>query len=243
MYLSRQLFEEAVHVQFYLTLLDTYLPDHEERAAAFSAIENIPSIRAKAEFCFRWMDSISHLSELRTPADRKTFLLNLICFAACIEGLFFFGAFAYVYFLRSRGLLPGLAAGTAWVFRDESAHMGFALEVLRTVREEEPQLFDAQWASQVGTMIADAVECECAFADDVLGGGVVGMTLKEMRQYLEYVADQRLAMLQLPPRYGARNPFPFMELQDVQELTNFFERRVSAYQVAVQGEVGFDHAF
>ena len=104
-------------------------------------------------------------------------------------------------------------------------------------------MFDAQWAAHVGEMIAEAVDCEIAFAEDVLGGGVVGMTLKEMRQYLEYVGDQRLAMLHLPPRYGSRNPFPFMELQDVQELTNFFERRVSAYQVAVQGEVGFDHAF
>lgn len=92
-------------------------------------------------------------------------------------------------------------------------------------------------------MIGEAVDCETQFAEDVLGQGVVGMTLKEMRQYLEYVADQRLAMLHLPKLYGAKNPFPFMELQDVQELTNFFERRVSAYQVAVQGEVGFDHAF
>jgi ribonucleoside-diphosphate reductase beta chain len=92
-------------------------------------------------------------------------------------------------------------------------------------------------------MIADAVECESQFADDVLSGGVVGMTRSEMRQYLEYVADQRLAQLQLPAMYGSRNPFHFMELQDVQELTNFFERRVSAYQVAVQGEVAFDQAF
>ena len=76
-----------------------------------------------------------------------------------------------------------------------------------------------------------------------MSGGVVGLTRREMRQYLEYVADQRLIMLGLPARYGSRNPFPFMELQDVQELTNFFERRVSAYQVAVQGEVGFDHTF
>jgi ribonucleoside-diphosphate reductase beta chain len=129
------------------------------------------------------------------------------------------------------------------VFRDESAHMNFAFEVIRTVREEQPELFDAQWAAQASAMIADAVECETLFAEDVLAGGVVGMTLKEMRQYLEYVADQRLLMLGLAPRYGARNPFPFMELQDVQELTNFFERRVSAYQVAVQGEVSFDHAF
>ncbi|MCP2340203.1 ribonucleotide-diphosphate reductase subunit beta, partial [Actinomadura rupiterrae] len=118
LYLSRQLFEEAVHVQFYLTLLDTYLPDHDERVKAFAAIEHIPSIRAKAEFCFRWIGSIDKLDELRTREDRRAFLLNLICFAACIEGLFFYGAFAYVYWLRSRGLLNGLASGTNWVFRD-----------------------------------------------------------------------------------------------------------------------------
>jgi len=243
MYLSRQLYEEALHVQFYLTLLDHYVPEPARRAAAFAAVENIPSIRRKAEFCQRWIDSIHALDRISSREDRRSFLLNLTCFATCIEGLFFFGAFAYVYFLRSRGLLPGLAAGTAWVFRDESAHMGFAFEVLRTVQEEEPSLIDAQWAEQVTRMIGEAVDCESAFAEDVLAGGVVGMTTREMRQYLEYVADQRLAMLRLPALYGARNPFPFMELQDVQELTNFFERRVSAYQVAVEGEVGFDHAF
>ena len=243
MYLSRQLYEEALHVQFYLTLLDHYSPDAGQRAQAFAAVENIPSIRRKARFCQRWIDSIQDIGRIGSAADRKQFLLNLTCFATCIEGLFFFGAFAYVYFLRSRGLLPGLAAGTAWVFRDESAHMGFALEVLRTVEREEPGLFDAEWAAQASQMIAEAVDCETAFAEDVLGRGVAGMTLPEMRQYLEYVADQRLRMLHLPPFYGAKNPFPFMELQDVQELTNFFERRVSAYQVAVQGEVGFDHAF
>jgi ribonucleoside-diphosphate reductase beta chain len=126
MYLSRQLYEEALHVQFYLTLLDTYVPDPQERHLAFAAVENIPSIRKKADFCLRWLGSIDKLDALESRAHRKQFLLNLICFAACIEGLFFFGAFAYVYFLRSRGLLHGLAAGTNWVFRDESAHMAFA---------------------------------------------------------------------------------------------------------------------
>jgi ribonucleoside-diphosphate reductase beta chain len=243
MYLSRQLYEEALHIQFYLTLLDNYVPDQARRAEAFAAVDNIPSIRAKAEFCRRWTDEVYAVPRLDTPADKRRFVLNLTAFAACIEGLFFFGAFAYVYFLRSRGFLPGLAAGTAWVFRDESAHMAFAFEVLRNVRREEPELFDAEWAASVRAMMADAVDCESQFAEDVLAGGVVGMTRAEMRQYLEYVADQRLAMLQLPAMYGARNPFHFMELQDVQELTNFFERRVSAYQVAVQGEVAFDQAF
>jgi ribonucleoside-diphosphate reductase beta chain len=243
MYLSRQLYEEALHIQFYLTLLDNYVPDQERRAQAFAAIENIPSIRRKADFCQRWTDAVSSLDRIRSEDEKHAFLLNLTCFAACIEGLFFFGAFAYVYFLRSRGLLPGLAAGTNWVFRDESGHMAFAFEVLNTVRREEPHLFDASWALQVSQMIEEAVECESQFAQDVLSGGVIGLTRSEMRQYLEYVADQRLSMLGLPQRYRARNPFPFIQMQDVQELTNFFERRVSAYQVAVQGEICFDATF
>lgn len=243
MYLSRQLFEEALHIQFYLTLLDNYVPDQQRRAQAFAAIENIPSIRRKAEFCQEWTDAVFSLQRIASDGDKRRFLLNLTCFASCIEGLFFFGAFAYVYFLRSRGMLPGLAAGTNWVFRDESAHMAFAFEVINTVRREEPHLFDAAWAQQVRTMVMEAVECESAFAEDVLSQGVVGLARSEMRQYLEYVADQRLRALHLPVCYEARNPFAFMELQDVQELTNFFERRVSAYQVGVQGEVAFDEAF
>ena len=243
MYLSRQLYEEALHVQFYLTLLDTYIPDIKEREQAFSAIDNIPSIKRKGEFCLKWIDSINNLDQLNTKEDRKRFLLNLICFATCIEGLFFFAAFAYVYFLRSKGLLHGLAGGTNWVFRDESAHMAFALEVIGTVRREEPTLFDGEMTLQVIEMLEEAIECEMAFAEDILSGGVAGLSVSDMRQYLEFVADQRMIMLGINPRYGAKNPFSFMELQDVQELANFFERRVSAYQVGVVGEVGFDSDF
>lgn len=243
MYLSRQLYEEALHVQFYLTLLDTYIPDIREREQAFAAVHNIPSIRKKAEFCLKWIDSINSLEKLDTKEERRKFLLNLICFAACIEGLFFFAAFAYVYFLRSRGLLHGLAAGTNWVFRDESAHMAFAFEVVNTVRREEPELFDDEMTLQLLDMIEEAVACETQFAEDILSGGVAGLSLADMRQYLEFIADQRLMMLGITPRYGAKNPFAFMDLQDVQELANFFERRVSAYQVGVVGEVAFDAEF
>src|SRR6187431_3171809 len=229
LYLSRQLFEEAVHVQFYLNLLDTYVPGEAERFAAFAAVESIPSIARKAEFCFRWIDSIYELRSLQSKADRRAFLLNVICFAACIEGLFFYGAFAYVYFLRSRGLLNGLASGTNWVFRDESMHMAFAFDVVDQVRQEEPDLFDAEMEQQVRDMLADAVECEVQFAGDLLEQGVSGMSLTDMREYLQHVADRRLVQLGIAPLYGSQNPFAFMELQDVQELSNFFERRVSAY--------------
>jgi ribonucleoside-diphosphate reductase beta chain len=243
MYLSRQLYEEALHVQFYLTLLDTYVPDPEERAHAFAAVENIPSIKKKAEFCFRWIDSSQNLEALETREQRRQFLLNLVCFAACIEGLFFFAAFAYVYFLRSRGLLHGLAGGTNWVFRDESAHMAFAFEVVNTVRREEPDLFDAAFERDVRQMMEEAIDCETAFAEDLLTGGIAGLSVRDVRQYLEFIADQRLSTLSLTKRYGSKNPFAFMDLQDVQELANFFERRVSAYQVGVTGEVSLDAAF
>jgi ribonucleoside-diphosphate reductase beta chain len=243
MYLSRQLYEEALHVEFYLTLLDTYLPNPMERELAFSAIEHIPSIKKKADFCFKWANSIQTLTEITTREDRKQFLLNLICFAACIEGLFFFAAFAYVYFLRSKGLLNGLAAGTNWVFRDESAHIRFAFEVIETVRREEPDLFDASLNQQVVTMMKEAVACEMAFSNDVLGKGVVGLSERSMREYLEYVADLRLVSLGIPKIFGTKNPFAFMDMQDVQELANFFERRVSAYQVGVKGPVVFGEDF
>ncbi len=151
------------------------MPDPARRAQAFAAIENIPSIRRKAQFCQRWTDEIFGLERIETAADKRRFLLNLTCFASCIEGLFFFGAFAYVYFLRSRGMLPGLAAGTNWVFRDESAHM--ALCVLRDryrAAGRARALRRAAGRGGVREMIVEAVECECEFAEDVLRGGVVG---------------------------------------------------------------------
>jgi len=243
LYLSRQLYEEALHVEFYLTLLDTYIPEPKDREAAFAAIENIPSIKKKAGFCFKWMNSIHALVATRTAEQRRVFLLNLICFAGCIEGLFFFAAFAYVYFLRSKGLLNGLAAGTNWVFRDESMHIRFAFEVIKTIREEEPGLFNETLQDDVRRMMADAIEVEMAFAEDVLQMGVAGLSASAMQEYLQFVVDRRLEALAMKPIYGVKNPFGFLELQDVQELTNFFERRVSAYQVAVAGEVAFGEDF
>ena len=566
MFLSRQLYEEALHVQFYLTLLDTYITDHDERHEAFVAIETIPSIQQKGEFCLKWIDGVKDIDVTGTDEKKRAFLLNLICFSSCIEGLFFFGAFAYVYFLRDKGLLPGLAMGTNWVFRDESCvregteiltsegwrkfealdgseqvaqfslstgdisfvvplrlvvkpfdgelvvfsnekggvhqaitpdhdvvqrwgyqsewskqkasefkpkgkkclpvagqaitasdplspwqrflialqadgslpserytgercgtlpatfsltrprkikrlrailalcgfnysiseandrhartirvsvptertltktfsdwvqlgdvsagwcaefieelaewdghrrkgttgsihyssvvlenvetvqaiaalcgrhaslgqqvklredgteyapiyrttirrkdfvragkglnrttqpykgnvycvtvpegaivirsegkvsvtgncHMNFAFKAIETIRAEVPHLFNDELEVQVRAMISEAVECEYQFAVDVLQHGVPGMSLSDMRTYLQHVGDQRLVTLGYEPEWGASNPFAFMELQGIQELTNFFERRVSAYQIGVTGEVSFDEDF
>lgn len=243
LYLSRQIYEEALHVQFYLTLLDTYIPDMKKREEAFSAIHHIESIKRKAQFGFKWMDSIGHLEQLDSIESRKKFLMNLLCFAACVEGLFFFAAFAYVYYLRSRSLLNGLASGTNWVFRDESAHIDFSFKVFETAISEQPELFNDSMKDMVITMMDEAIHCEMNFASEFLDLGLAGLSRKDMKSYLEFIADQRLERLNIPAQYKKKNPFPFMELQDTQELANFFERRVSAYQVGIAGDVTFDETF
>ena len=121
--------------------------------------------------------------------------------------------------------------------------MNFAFEVIDIVRKEEPDLFDKDLQDDIIRMINEAVECEMVFAHDVLELGIIGITTEDMREYLQFCADQRLAALNLQPIYHSKNPFDFMELQDVQELTNFFERRVAAYQVGVTGEVSFNEDF
>ena len=243
MYLGRQLYEEMLHVQFYLTLLDTYISDHDERSAAFSAIHSIPSIKKKGDFSFKWMDSIEQLEKLNTKEDRRRFLMNLICFAGAIEGLFFFAAFAYVYFLRSKGLLNGLATGTNWVFRDESCHIDFAFKAMEIVVKEEPSLMQPSMKNMIIAMFNEAIDCELIFAEEILSQGMAGMSLKDMKTYLQYITDLRLERIGIPAQFKVRNPFHFMDLQDTQELTNFFERRVSAYQTGIKGKVAFDEHF
>jgi ribonucleoside-diphosphate reductase beta chain len=121
--------------------------------------------------------------------------------------------------------------------------MAFAFEVVKIARQEEPDLFDDDIERSIVHMMEEAIECETAFADDLLGGGIAGLSVGDVRGYLEFVADQRLATLGIAKRYHTKNPLTFMDLQDVQELANFFERRVSAYQVGVTGEVTLDGAF
>lgn len=244
MYMSRQIFEEALHVQFYKSLLDNYVQDATERMNAYNAIQTIPSVKAKADFCFKWMDQMESIDKLDTDEKKKIFLMNLITFASAVEGLFFFGAFAYVYYLRSRNLLHGLASGTNWVFRDESYHMEVAFKVIDTVRAEYPNLWDADMEKRIYDMIEEAIQCEYQFAKDVLDVGVAGMNSKDMLEYLQYLGNQRLTRLGLSKAYTANNPFHFMELQDVAENTNFFERTVSAYSIGTisthTDEINFD---
>jgi ribonucleoside-diphosphate reductase beta chain len=230
MFLGKQLFDEMLHVETYLLLVDNYLPDPVEKAEAFDAYRSVPSVKLKADFCFKYMDSINNIDRVDTDEKRRQFVENLICFAACVEGLFFFGSFAYVYFLRNKGLLPGLATATNWVFRDETLHIQGAMMALASIRQEYPQLFDEDLHQRVLKMVDEALVVEMEFCKDALNLGMSGMSPLLMRQYLEYCADQRLMQLGYAKQYNSKNPFAFMVLQDVQPLTNFFEKRVTEYQ-------------
>jgi len=246
MFLGKQLFDEMLHVETYLLLVDNYIKDPDEKKAAFDAYQTIPSVKQKADFCFKYMDSIHDLDKMDTDEKRKQFIENLVCFAACVEGLFFFGSFAYVYYLRSKGLLPGLATATNWVFRDESMHIDATMMVIAEIKKEYPHLFDLGLESRVRGLIDEAIEVEMKFCEDCLSQGVTGLSPKLMRQYLEYVGDQRLVQLGYAKRYKVNNPFSFMVLQDVQPLTNFFEKRVTEYAKgfeATASAVSFTEAF
>lgn len=246
MFLGKQLFDEMLHVETYLLLVDNYIPDLEERRAAFAAYQEIESVKRKADFCFKYMDSINDLDRLDSDPKRRQFIENLICFAACVEGLFFFGSFAYVYFLRNKGLLPGLATATNWVFRDESLHIEGAMAALDAIRAEYPHLFDDALEARVVAMVEEAIEVEMHFCKDGLSQGVTGLSPTLMREYLENVADQRLTQMGFKKRYHTKNPFPFMVLQDVQPLTNFFEKRVTEYSKGFESNraaVSFEEAF
>ena len=246
MFLGKQLFDEMLHVETYLLLVDNYIPDMDERRQAFDAFKTIPSVKKKADFCFKYMDSIDKLDKLDTDEKRRQFIENLVCFASCVEGLFFFGSFAYVYYLRNKGLLPGLATATNWVFRDETMHIEAAMQALHVMRAEYPHLFDATLEKKLNVMIEEALECEMEFCSDALSFGVTGISPGLMYEYLQYVADQRLVQLGFKKRFHAKNPFSFMVLQDVQPLTNFFEKKVTEYQKGFEAKassVAFDSAF
>ncbi|MBH1988780.1 MAG: ribonucleotide-diphosphate reductase subunit beta [Myxococcaceae bacterium] len=246
MFLGKQLFDEMLHVETYLLLVDNYIPDPNEKKEAFDAYQKIESIKSKADFCFKYMDSIEKLDTLDTHEKRRQFVENLICFAACVEGLFFFGSFAYVYFLRDKGLLPGLATATNWVFRDETMHILATMQLVGVIRQEYPELFDDVLEKRVEAMMEEAIQVEMAFCQDTLSLGINGMTQAMMLDYLRYVADQRLVQIGMKKKYKTSNPFPFMVLQDLQPLTNFFEKRVTEYQKGFdikKESIVFDESF
>ena len=204
-----QIMMENIHSETYALLIDTYIKDPTEKDRLFHAIDTVPCVGKKAEWALRWINNGS-------------FAERLIAFAA-VEGIFFSGSFCSIFWLKKRGLMPGLTFSNELISRDEGMHCEFACLLYRMLENK----LSTEAATKI---ITDAVEIEKEFISDALPVSLIGMNAKLMSQYIEFVADRWLAELGYPKVYGASNPFDFMEMISLQGKTNFFEKRVGDYQ-------------
>lgn len=203
---------ENIHSETYSLLIDTYIKDSKDKSYLFNAIETIPCVKQKAEWALRWIDEGSY-------AER------LIAFAA-VEGIFFSGSFCSIFWLKKRGLMPGLSFSNELISRDEGLHCDFACLLYNNHLENKlPK-------ETVSKIITDAVEIEKEFVTDAIPVKLIGMNADLMTQYIEFVADRLLAELGCEKVYNATNPFDFMDMISIQGKTNFFEKRVAEYQKA-----------
>lgn len=204
---------ENIHSETYSLLIDTYIKDADEKHSAFHAIDNFPAIKEKAKWAMKWMDN-----------EHNRFAERLVAFAA-IEGLFFSGSFCAIFWLKKRGLMPGLTFSNELISRDEGLHCDFACMLYRDLQNK---LTD----EVIHGIIGDAVTVEKRFITEALPVSLIGMNAGLMKIYIEFCADRLLVSLGHPKLYNATNPFDFMEMISLQGKTNFFEKRVGEYQRA-----------
>lgn len=207
-----QIMVENIHSETYSLLIDTYIKDPKEKDMLFHAIDTLDCVKKKADWALRWIENAS-------------FAERLIAFAA-VEGIFFSGSFCSIFWLKKRGLMPGLSFSNELISRDEGMHCDFACHIYsKHIKNKLPQ-------QRVTEIITNAVEIEKEFITDALPVRLIGMNSDLMGQYIEFVADRLLGELGCPRVYNATNPFDFMEMISLQGKTNFFEKRVGEYQKA-----------
>ena len=207
-----QIMMENIHSETYSLLIDTYVKDEVEKDQLFHALEVFPAIRKKADWALKWIESDS-------------FAERLIAFAA-VEGIFFSGAFCSIYWLKKRGLMPGLTFSNELISRDEGVHCDFAVHL------HNHHLINKVSKARIKEIIVEALDIEREFVTESLPVSLIGMNATLMTQYLEFVTDRLLVELQCERVYNASNPFDFMDMISLQGKTNFFEKRVSEYQKA-----------
>ncbi|KAI0091924.1 ribonucleotide reductase small subunit [Irpex rosettiformis] len=208
-----QIMIENVHSETYSLLIDTYINDPKQREYLLDAIDSIPCIKKKADWALRWISD-----------KRSSFGVRLVAFAV-VEGIFFSGSFASIFWLKKRGLMPGLTFSNELISRDEGMHTDFACLLFHHLKKRPHP-------SVILELVTEAVEIEKEFFTDALAVDLIGMNAVLMRQYIEFVADRLLDALGSEKHYRAPNPFDFMDMISLQGKTNFFEKRVSDYQKA-----------
>jgi len=214
---------ENIHSETYSLLIDTYIKDLPKKTKLLNAIETIPSIKKKADWAIKWI------------GDESSFGERCIAFAA-VEGIFFSGAFCSIFWLKKRGLMPGLCHSNELISRDEGMHTEFAV-LMHSYLKDKPS------KERVIEIIRDAVSIEKEFITESLSCELIGMNAKLMSQYIEFVADRLLQMLNIDKIYNTANPFDWMELISIQGKTNFFEKRVGEYSNVANPEMQSSHTF
>ena len=208
-----QIAMENIHSEMYSLLIDTYIKDKQEKDRLFTALEHFPCIQKKGDWAIKWIKD-----------KRSSFATRLIAFA-CVEGIFFSGAFCSIYWLKKRGLMPGLTFSNELISRDEALHTEFAVLLFNKLLRKPSK-------KKVTEIVQEAVEIEKEFICEALPCRLVGMNSRMMSQYIEFVADRLLVQLGCDKVYDAPNPFDFMEMISIEGKTNFFEKRVGEYALA-----------
>lgn len=221
---------ENIHSEVYSLLIDTYVRDVAEKNRLLTAIETVPCIQKKANWALKWCNR-----------DRASFAERIIAFAA-VEGIFFSGSFCAIFWLKKRGLMPGLCFSNELISRDEGMHCDFAVLIYQKLTNKLPQ-------ERIYDIVGDAVEIETEFVSDALSVELIGMNSRMMVQYIKFCADRLLLCLGCERKYNVANPFDWMDMISLQGKTNFFEKRVSEYSKsgvgvdATQQVISFDEDF
>jgi ribonucleoside-diphosphate reductase subunit M2 len=218
-----QIAMENIHSETYSNLIETYIKDKEEKSRLFNAISNYPCIKKKSDWAQKWIHD-----------NRSSFATRLVAFA-CIEGIFFSGAFCSIFWLKKRGLMPGLTFSNELISRDEALHCEFAVLLYSKLVKKIDK-------ARIYEIIKEAVEIEIEFICDALPCRLIGMNSQMMTQYIQFVADRLSVQLGYKKIYNVLNPFDFMELISLESKTNFFEKKVDAYALAdkTQSKEAFD---
>jgi len=210
-----QIAMENIHSEMYSLLIDTYIKENDEKQKLFNALNNFPCIKKKADWAIKWIND-----------KRSSFATRLLAFA-CVEGIFFSGAFCSIYWLKKRGKMPGLTFSNELISRDEALHTEFAILLYKKLTKKLPK-------KKVIEIIKEAVEIEKEFICESLPCRLVSMNSKLMSQYIEFVADRLIVQIGHEKIYNVSNPFDFMEMISIEGKTNFFEKRVGEYALATK---------
>ena len=242
-FISMQMLNESIHAEMYALQIEAYVVDRQEKDMLFNAIQNVPCINLKAKWVSKWLNGSQNL------------LTRLIAFGL-VEGLFFAGSFCAIYYFRKRGLLPGLALSNDWIARDEGMHFSFSALMFKILRDKfnnnsltDTDLLDVNLItgnvaqSEFEEIVREAVSFEKEFVQEALPVDLIGMNADLMCQYIEAVADRIADLFEFERVYNTENPFDFMRALDVQNVTNFFEKRVSEYQRPTDRVLSFDDVF